>query len=173
MSKGEPIPFDDALRIAKKHMIELACLDTTEKIAIVGSLRRKAEEVKDIDYQVVTTSKGMRAIEEYFWAKNWVCESAGRQRAIFQAPNGVYVNVFNTDNRSWGAALMHNTGPSKYNIRKRAMIKRMDMVLNQYGLYKRIYDDDNPDDYKLIASETEKDIYDALSWAYCKPEDRE
>ena len=37
----------------------------------------------------------------------------------------------------------------------------------------RGYDDDNPDDYKLIASETEKDIYDALSWAYCKPEDRE
>ena len=32
---------------------------------------------------------------------------------------------------------------------------------------------DNPDDYELIASETEKEIYDALSWEYCKPEDRE
>ena len=79
MSKGEPIPAEDALRIAKKHLVGIACLDTTEKIAIVGSLRRKAEEVNDIDYQVVTTGKGMRNIEEYFWAKNWVCESAGRQ----------------------------------------------------------------------------------------------
>ena len=174
MSKGEPISSEDALRIAKRHMLGIALLDTTEKIAIVGSLRRKKDMVSDIDYQVVCSGvKGMRAIEEYFWAKDWVCESVGDRRGIFKAPSGVYVNVFNTEIMSWGAALMHNTGPSKYNIRKRAMIKRMDMVLNQYGLYKRIYDDDNPDDYKLIASETEKDIYDALSWAYCKPEDRE
>ena len=175
MSKGEPIPFDDALRIAKKHMIGLACLDTTEKIAIVGSLRRNTQEmVGDIDYQVVCSGvRGMNKIEEYFWAKDWVCESVGDRRGIVKAPSGGYVNVFNTEIMSWGAALMHNTGPSKYNIRKRAMIKRMDMVLNQYGLYKRIYDDDNPDDYELIAGETEKDIYDTLSWAYCKPEDRE
>ena len=173
MSKGEPIPAEDALRIAKRHMLGIALLDTTEKIAIVGSLRRKKKEVKDIDYLVITSNKGMTNIENYFWDRDWTCESGGSQRLIIKAPSGVYVNIFNTARMSWGAALMHNTGPSRYNIRKLLMIKNMDIVLNQYGLYKRIYDDDNPDDYELIASETEKDIYDALSWAYCNPEDRE
>ena len=34
-------------------------MDTTEKIAIVGSLRRKEKEVGDIDYQIIGT-QGMR-----------------------------------------------------------------------------------------------------------------
>ena len=51
MSKGEPIPYDDALRIAKKHLIQIGLMDSTEKIAIVGSLRRKEKEVGDIDFK--------------------------------------------------------------------------------------------------------------------------
>ena len=175
MSKGEPIPFDDALRIAKKHMIGLACLDTTEKIAIVGSLRRKEKEVNDIDYQVVCSrARGMNKIEEYFWAKDWVCESLGDRRGIFKAPSGVYVNVFNTESISWGAALMHNTGPKKYNIRKRYLIKKRGGILNQNGLYMppEGYEDDEVG-LVSIAGKTEQDIYDALGWTYCKPEDRE
>ena len=183
MSKGLTIPAEDALRIAKRHMVGIALLDSTEKIAIVGSLRRyeygkTSEEnpmtsVNDIDYQVITSSRGMSDIENYFWDKDWTCESSGDRRAIFKAMSGVYINVFNTDTCSWGAALMHNTGPRRYNIRKRAMIKRKDMILNQYCLYRRNENGDDPVDFKLIAGETEKDIYDALGWAYCKPEDRE
>ena len=105
MSKGEPIPAEDALRIAKRHMLGIALLDTTEKIAIVGSLRRKKKEVKDIDYLVITSNKGMTNIENYFWDRDWTCESGGSQRLIIKAPSGVYVNIFNTARMSWGAAL--------------------------------------------------------------------
>ena len=52
MSKGEPIPYDDAMRIAKNILIQLGMMGSVEKIAIVGSLRRKKEEVSDIDYQL-------------------------------------------------------------------------------------------------------------------------
>jgi DNA polymerase/3'-5' exonuclease PolX len=65
---------------------------------------------------------------------------------------------------------MHNTGPSRYNIRKRYLIKNKGGILNQYGLYMQKTE---KDDYTLIASQTEQDIYDALGWTYCKPEDRE
>ena len=170
MSKGEPIPYDDALRIAKKHLIQIGMMDRTEKIAIVGSLRRKEKEVGDIDYQVIGNPQ---EIAQYFYEREWHFESGKNKRQIFKAPSGLYLNCFYTERAHWGASLMHNTGPSRYNIRKRYLIKQKGGILNQYGLYKRIYDDDNPDDYELIASETEKDIYDALSWAYCKPEDRE
>jgi DNA polymerase/3'-5' exonuclease PolX len=175
MSKGEPIPYDDALRIAKRHLIQIGLMDSTEKIAIVGSLRRKEKEVGDIDYQIITTS--MTDIEHYFWSKDWECHSSGNKRAIFISPSGIYINVFNTKNIYWGAALMHNTGPSRYNIRKRYLIKKKGGILNQYGLYMSNVEIDgvgvDEDGYTLVASKTEQDIYDALGWTYCKPEDRE
>jgi len=167
MSKGEPIPYDDALRIAKRHLIEIGLMDTTEKIAIVGSLRRKEKEVGDIDYQIIGNPYD---VAEYFSDRDWSYESGGSKRQIWLAPSGLYLNCFYTKWVHWGAALMHNTGPSRYNIRKRYLIKNKGGILNQYGLYMQKTE---KDDYTLIASQTEQDIYDALGWTYCKPEDRE
>ena len=130
MSKGEPIPYDDALRIAKRHLIQIGMMDSTEKIAIVGSLRRKEKEVGDIDYQIIGNAYD---IVEYFSDRDWRYESGGSKRQIFIAPSGLYLNCFYTERVHWGAALMHNTGPSRYNIRKRYLIKKEGGVLNQYG----------------------------------------
>jgi DNA polymerase/3'-5' exonuclease PolX len=53
------------------------------------------------------------------------------------------------------------------------MIKKNFGTLNQYGLYKLNEDEDDPAEaYTLVASRTEQDIYDALGWSYCNPEDR-
>jgi len=171
MSKGEAMPYEDALRIARKHLIGMLMLPTVEKIAIVGSLRRKSELVQDIDLQIIGSAYD---IAEYFADEGWRYESGREKRQIFIAPSGVYLNCFYTKMVSWGAALMHNTGPSRYNIRKRAVIKKKGGILNQYGLYMppEGYEDDEVGlDY--MAGKTEQDIYDALGWTYCKPEDRE
>ena len=168
MSKGEPISYDRALKIAKTHLIQIGLMDSTEKIAIVGSLRRKEKEVGDIDYQIIGNPA---EIAEYFYTKEWRFVSGKEKRQIFMAPSGLYLNCFYTERVHWGAALMHNTGPSRYNIRKRYLIKQKGGILNQYGLYMPL--EDKEDDYSLIAGQTEQDIYDALGWTYCKPEDRE
>jgi len=171
MSKGEAIPYEDALRIAKKHLIPIGIMDSTEKIAIVGSLRRKKDMVNDIDYQIIGNPYD---IAEYFGDRDWRYESGGSKRQIFIAPSGLYLNCFYTENVHWGAALMHNTGPSRYNIRKRYLIKKEGGILNQYGLYMPNDEpNDESDEYTLIAGKSEQEIYDALGWAYCKPEDRE
>jgi len=139
------------------------------KIAIVGSLRRKKDIVNDIDYQIIGDSY---AIAQYFRERRWGYESGGRKRQIFIAPSGLYLNCFYTEIVHWGASLMHNTGPSRYNIRKRAMIKKKGGVLNQYGLYMQREDSDIDEDYEYIAGKSEQDIYEVLGWTYCKPEDR-
>ena len=169
MSKGEPIAYEDAHRIAKRHLIQIGLMDSTEKIAIVGSLRRKEKEVGDIDYQIIGDAY---QIAEYFRDKGWHYESGKSKRQIFVAPSGLYLNCFYTERVHWGAALMHNTGPSRYNIRKRYLIKKEGGILNQYGLYMQREDSDIEEDYEYIAGETEQEIYDALDWTYCKPEDR-
>jgi len=171
MSKGEPMTYDDALYIAKYHLFRLGMIDTVEKISIVGSLRRKSELVQDIDYQIIGSPYD---IAQYFNDKGWKYESGGEKRQIFIAPSGAYVNCFFTKAENWGAALMHNTGPSRYNIRKRMMIKRKGGILNQYGLYMHNPDiEGDEDEYSYVAGKTEQDIYDELGWTYCKPEDRE
>ena len=177
MSSGEKIPYKRAMQIAKEYFYDLGMLPTTKKIAIVGSLRRKEKMVGDIDFQIHGSPSRVR---RFFRMAGWGCENNGMRRQIFyyggSAPK---INVFYSNYASWGAGLMHNTGPSRYNIRKRAMIKRKGWLLNQYGLHKPaedmgdatdIFEDSGP--MQLIASITEKDIYDALDWSYCKPEDR-
>ena len=86
MSKGEAISYDEALRIAKKHLIGIGLMDSTEKIAIVGSLRRKEKEVGDIDYQIIGDAY---QIAEYFRDKGWRYESGKSKRQIFVAPSGL------------------------------------------------------------------------------------
>ena len=170
MSKGEPIPYDDALRIAKRHLIQIGMMERTDKISIVGSLRRKEKEIGDIDFQIIGNPPD---IAEYFYTKEWRFVSGKEKRQIFMAPSGLYLNCFYTERVHWGAALMHNTGPSRYNIRKRMMIKNKGGILNQYGLYMPNESPrSNSDDYTLVAGKTEQEIYDALGWTYCKPEDR-
>ena len=177
MSKGEKIPYDEAMTLAKMYFYDLGLLPTTKKIAIVGSLRRKAKMIGDIDFQIHGSP---RKVRKFFRMAGWGCENNGIRRQIFYyGRTSPKINIFYSDYASWGAGLMHNTGPSKYNIRKRAMIKRKGWLLNQYGLHKPVGDMDDATDIfedsgpmRLIASITEKDIYDALDWSYCKPEDR-
>ena len=177
MSKGEVIPYDTAMKIALRHMVAIGMMSSTEKIAIVGSLRRKESQVRDIDLQII--GRGYEVVQ-YFCEKDWAYESGGDKRQIFKAPSGLYLNCFYTTIESWGASLMHNTGSSKYNIRKRMMVKRQGGQLNQYGLYMpdephegKIYDSGYLDSACHVAGRTEKGIYDYLGWEYCKPEDRE
>jgi|10_taG_2_1085330.scaffolds.fasta_scaffold54808_4 DNA polymerase (family 10) len=172
MSKGEPIPYEDALPIALEHMVGMGMLPYVERIAIVGSIRRKSEFVKDIDYQVITTNTAQ--LKRYWFDRDFYIESAGDRRIILEDEHGTRINLFISKSSYWGSMMMHNTGPKRYNIRKRALVKKQNMHLTQYGLWRE--QEDNPDDIDkpiiLVASKTEEDIYDALGWEYCEPENR-
>ena len=169
MSKGIEMSYDEANEIAISLLVKLGMLETTDKIAIVGSLRRKAEAVNDIDYQVIGDNF---LIRRELMKEGFHHMSGKDKREIYVNPEGVYVNIFYTFPEYWGSSLMHNTGPSKYNIRKRYMVKKQGYLLNQYGLYKTSEKNSSWRDSEWIAGKTEQSIYDALGWEYCKPEDR-
>jgi DNA polymerase/3'-5' exonuclease PolX len=60
---------------------------------------------------------------------------------------------------------MFATGPVERNKRQRQHARRQGMVLNQYGLF-------NEATGEVLASKTEKDIYDALGETYREPWER-
>ena len=177
MSSGDRIPYAEANKIAIGMLYDLINLTYIDKAIIVGSLRRKKEEVGDIDFQIEGDSY---VIQRYMRKMNWQQESAGNRRHIYtrdkymrnhyeckteyELPETFKINFFLCNDYEWGAQLMHNTGSKKYNIRKRYIIKKKGWKLNQYGLY----DDTGSNLYP----KTEKDIYDIMEWDYCKPEDR-
>ena len=61
---------------------------------------------------------------------------------------------------------MTATGPAVYNIRKRFLVKRKGLKLNEYGLFK-------VSSGEYLAGKTEKDIYDYLGWANKAPCERD
>jgi len=170
MSSGERVSYETAQKIAVRWLTHIAMLNTTEKVAVVGSLRRKEEEIGDIDIQVQGDPS---RIDQLFWRKGVIQVSGGEKRQIYQLKSGMKINIFYTKRSEWGSALMHNTGPRRYNIRKRAQVKRIGYKLNQEGIWA-------DDGYKVISVETDKiyhcdteqKVYDFFGWDYCKPEDR-
>ena len=167
MSKGPEQTYENAKRIAVWWMTRIAMLRDTEKVAIVGSLRRKKETVGDIDLQVIGNPA---RIEELFWIKDTPIKSGDTKRQIYELKSGVMINIFYTSPHAWGSSLMHNTGSRTYNIRKRLHAKAHGSEgykLNQYGVW---------DEYGMRVGDgvwdTEQKVYDFFGWDYCEPEDR-
>ena len=164
MSKGPEETYENARKIALRWVSHIAMLSSTEKVAIVGSLRRKKNKVGDIDLQVIGNPS---YIQQLFWDRGVELDSGDTKRQIYQLKSGVMINIFYTAPHSWGSSLMHNTGSRTYNIRKRLHSKAKGYKLNQYGIWDEM-------DMRVNDGiwDTEQKVYDFFGWDYCKPEDR-
>jgi DNA polymerase (family 10) len=132
------------------------------EVVPVGSVRRGAPRVKDIDLLVVAPAgiapgrferalaaavlrpprPGDRAaIADTYAAgarrRSLVLSWAGGQPAGAGAPprRHLRVDLFLASAAEKPFALYHYTGPSQYNIRTRALAKRRGWLLNQYGVF--------------------------------------
>jgi len=139
----------------------------SKRVAVVGSIRRGVAKPVDID--IVTIPKSAEAKEKI------VRYLKQRGRLIQKGPHkiasriqGIKTEIVFTQPQSWGASLMTYTGPYYANISNRTLAQRKHMLLNQYGLFKRL-------DHKTgrqIAGRTEGGIYHALGKTYRRPEER-
>jgi DNA polymerase/3'-5' exonuclease PolX len=102
----------------------------------VGSIRRKKEEVGDIDL-IITAPIDMENLAAQSWAKR---VTGGEKQINFVFESGTIqrkVNIYSfTDAKSFGGALLHTTGSAQYNIRLRNVVRNRGFgKLNQYGLF--------------------------------------
>jgi len=145
MSKGNPIQLDTAEYLAEKWLAQyrLYCASDAQ-IYICGSIRRKEKMIRDIDILVIDAAS----------------HGTLQHGAKFE---GVELNIYCVAPEHTGAGLLFLTGNAQFNITLRGLAKRKGMKLNRYGLYR---------DGKLIASETEEDIFQALGMDYVPPKGR-
>lgn len=130
---------------------------------LVGSLRRKAEKIGDIDLLIIGDFSDV-ILSKLNESKEVKILSAGN-KSIMLIYKKHRVDLFFTAKNSAVPALLHYTGSKIFNIRMRTQAKSLGYKLNQYGLF-----DKNGVSIKVYS---EKDIFKKLNMEYKKPEERD
>ena len=125
----------------------------------VGSLRRGKQQIGDVDI-IITKFISKEKIKETLQLEEI---SGGEKRIDFvYSQTGINIFIF-LNPETWGAALLHSTGPFDYNIRIRNKIRNEGGKLSQNGL---------EFDEEIIKTPTERILQQTIGIQERKPDER-
>ena len=150
--------MEQAEKLAEQFIHEIA--DYCEKIQIVGSIRRRKTECRDIDLVLL-------AKPEQLWNFTLKLKRISKinvdgkqvKRVIYK---GEQFDLYFATPETWGALILIRTGSAGHNIKLSKRALTMGMKLTHHGLTKN---------GEIIAS-TEKGIFEALGLSYVEPQQR-
>jgi DNA polymerase (family 10) len=162
--KDRRTPLVEALPLARSLAARISALESVEAAEPCGSIRRFSDTVGDIDIVVATTDPS--SVSEFVVGLPEVSEviGSGGTKTSFLTREGMQVDVRTVEPHQLGSALLYFTGSKAHNIALRQRALDRGWLLSEYGLF---------DGKKLIASETEEDIYRALEMGSVPPPLRE
>ncbi len=162
-SKGRFL-LGEILPATKEVYEKLVNLKGVEKVDYCGSLRRMKETIGDVDFLVI--SKNPNMVMDFFVSLPGVIKiwGKGTTKASIRMKDGFDMDIRVVPKRSYGAALQYFTGSKEHNIVTRKIAMEKGLKLSEYGLFRGS---------RMIASETEEDIYRALGMQWMPPEMRE
>jgi DNA polymerase (family 10) len=162
--KDRRTPLVEALPLARSLAARISALESVEAAEPCGSIRRFSDTVGDIDIVVATTDPS--SVSEFVVGLPEVSEviGSGGTKTSFLTREGMQVDVRTVEPQQLGSALLYFTGSKAHNIALRQRALDRGWLLSEYGLF---------DGKKLIASETEEDIYRALEMGSVPPPLRE
>ncbi|MGH8926764.1 MAG: DNA polymerase/3'-5' exonuclease PolX [Acidimicrobiia bacterium] len=162
--KDHRTPIADALSLAEGLAVELRALPGVDAATWCGSLRRFAETIGDIDLVVSSTNSAgvMEAVATHPSAVEVVASGDTKTSILTREGMQIDVRVVRID--QYGAALIYFTGSKAHNVALRQRAIDRGWLLNEYGLF---------EEDRLIASETEDEIYRALELPWIPPPLRE
>jgi DNA polymerase (family X) len=168
------VPAADALGVAEELCSRLRALPEADEVAYAGSLRRMRETVGDIDILVSSTEPG--PVMAAFRSSPLVREviAAGEKKTSVLTVRELQADLRVVDPEVWGAALVYFTGSKAHNVRVRERAVRRDLLLNEYGLFRRVEAEDGAISVgERLTSRTEADVYAALALTEVPPPLRE
>ncbi len=155
-----------ALEMAEELLERLADCPAVQRCAYAGSLRRMQDTIGDVDI-LVASERGdqvERFVVEMGHAREVLRRGPSRTSIIVR--NGIQVDVRVVEPKCWGAAVQYFTGSKAHNIRLREIALQKGLTLNEYGLAEQRTG-------RVVASEEEDQIYEALGLQPVPPEMRE
>jgi DNA polymerase (family 10) len=137
--------------------------------AMAGSYRRGHNDMGDIDFILIDAN--ITSIISALMEKGLMFRIARHGESvatvIMKNKNRECQVEFNsTKAASFGAALLHSTGPFNFNIELRTYAKVKNWLLNQHGLYLLATN-------KRVAGKTEEQIFNVLGYKFIPPLDRD
>lgn len=159
-------PISVALPLAERIVARLKEVPGVTHASFCGSLRRFVETVGDID--IVVAGTDARAVMDVV-VKLPVVDQVlvqGDAKTSIVTRRGTQIDVRVVAERQLGAAQLYFTGSKGHNIKLRKLALARGWTLNEYAL-------SEIEGGKVIASETEQDIYRALGLPFIPPVLRE
>ncbi len=156
----------EAYATAHRILLALCEMKSVKKAEICGSVRRLRDTIADVD--IVTATQKPVDVMERFRSLPEVKEviAAGDTKTSIVTRDDLQVDLRAVSLDQYGAALVYFTGSKAHNIKIRQRALARGWTLNEYGLC-------DVETGKVVASKTEKDIYDALGMAWVPPSLRE
>ncbi len=159
-------PIAAALPVAERVVAELAEVPGVVRAAWCGSLRRYAETIGDLD--VIVAAEQGEPVMERFVAMSLVDRviARGDTKTSVVSRKGLQIDLRVVRPHQIGAAMMYFTGSKAHNIKLRHRAMTRGLLLNEYGL-------EEEGSGRVLASETEEDVYRALGLPWIHPVLRE
>ena len=158
------LPLAQAEKLAAELVSELG--PVCHRIDIVGSIRRRVPEVKDIDL-VIIPGDGQGLFGNLDTRlRQMGCQFGGPKirRLVYK---GAMVDIYIATPETWATLLLIRTGPTRQNVRLCARARSMGMQLKAGG--QGLVDDLG----HRVAGVTEASIFEALGLPYREPWERE
>jgi DNA polymerase (family 10) len=159
-------PISVALPLANKVLAQLRDLPGVTHASYCGSLRRFSETVGDVDIVVVAADAAavMSALVKMSFVDRILGQGDAKTSVVTR--RGTQVDVRVVAAHQLGAAQLYFTGSKGHNIKLRQRALARGLTLNEYALAEL-------EGGKVIASETEEQIYQALGLPFIAPVLRE
>ncbi|MBI4157338.1 hypothetical protein HY502_00625 [Candidatus Woesebacteria bacterium] len=153
-----------ATEVAQGILNWLSVNTLVKKVEPLGSLRRKAATVGDIDIAVATDKpkEVLKYFTEYPDAQRVI--ELGEATAGIVAAGGIHIDLMVQPPSSFGSLLQHFTGSKHHNIALREYAQKKGLSLSEYGIKK---------DQKRYRFATEEEFYGFLGLEWIPPELRE
>ena len=167
--EGGPAPrivLSRAQDIAEQIVGALRSHPSAERVEVAGSLRRRADSVKDLD--IIATAQDPVALSAAL-AELPLVESvlsAGDAGARVLTHSGMKVDLRVVEPDQFGNVLQHFTGSKAHNVALRESAVRRGLHVSEYG----ILDDETGETLRCA---TEEEVYERLGLAWIPPELRE
>jgi len=159
--------ISDVLPIAEEIFEELKKQKGVIRSALAGSLRRRRETIKDIDYLISANESDRERIMAYFTTLPKVdsINGKGSTKSSVVLKNGITADLRIVDDSQFPYALHHSTGSKEHNVVLREMAHKSHLKMNEYGLFRN--------ETENVPCNNEQEIYKNLGMVYVPPELRE
>ena len=159
-------PISVALPLAQRIVARMREVPGVTRVEICGSLRRFSETIGDVD--LVVAAADPAPVMEALVSMSVVERVLGRgeSKTSVVTHRGTQVDLRVVAERQFGAALLYFTGSKGHNIKLRQLALARGWTLNEYALSEL-------EGGRVVASESEAEIYAALGLPFIPPVLRE